>query len=77
VILFVLLHVLGDVPFGDDACHVLIEGSAIIGPVDFRTALMSMFAAYYLFNIAYPATVSSTLEFVQRLVEFECDRCNE
>jgi hypothetical protein len=40
----------------------------VCGPVDFRTALMVMFASYYVLNISYPEGAAATLEFLQRLV---------
>jgi hypothetical protein len=59
----------GDVPFGVDAsCYLLVDSMVVCGPVDFRTALMVMFASYYVLNISYPEGAAATLEFLQRLV---------
>ncbi|XP_071313889.1 uncharacterized protein [Trachinotus anak] len=47
-----------------------IEGSVVIPPaahlVDFTTALATLFACYYVFNLEYQVEASATLEFVQR-----------
>jgi hypothetical protein len=51
-----------------EACFVVIDGMGVIGPLDFRLALLTMFASYYVFNISYPPESAATLEFLQRYV---------
>ena len=60
----------GDVPFGDAPSYVVFEGQVVCGPVEFRIAFLTLFAMYYVLNMAYPACIAATLEFVQRSVNF-------
>jgi hypothetical protein len=46
---------------------VYCDGTVIIRDVSsFLDGLAALFAVYYVFNILYPNTISSTLEFFQR-----------
>ena len=38
----------------------------VLEPCDFVTAITLLFAAYYVFNVAYPEHSVNILEFVQR-----------
>ena len=64
---FHFCYVVGSTPFiyGPQS-FVVVEKSVFTGPVDFREALIVMFAVYYVFNIAYPDSIAATLEFIQR-----------
>lgn len=62
----------GATPFMRDSCHVVVDGLVICGPVDFQMAFAVMFAAYFVFNIAYPKDAAATLEFIQRQVLCSC-----
>jgi hypothetical protein len=58
----------GELPFLEqiDCCYLMVDGRAVFGPIDFRRAVMAMFASYYVFNIQYPLEAAATLEFIQR-----------
>ena len=55
--------------FDNDAEYqVLVEDNVITTTKDFVLAFTIMFAAYYIFNLAYPSKLSGTLAFIQKLV---------
>lgn len=68
-----LLRILvGQLPFHEDieCCYVLVDGH-VIGDkpmLDFRKAVIAMFATYFVFNIQYPEEAAATLEYMQRYV---------
>ncbi|XP_042609274.1 uncharacterized protein LOC109074886 [Cyprinus carpio] len=61
---------LGDTILTAKKWMLSIEGRVVIPPgahmADFTTALATLFACYYVFNLEYQVEASTTLEFVQR-----------
>ncbi|XP_041839626.1 uncharacterized protein LOC121638736 [Melanotaenia boesemani] len=61
------LVVPGDMLCGADKWIMSIEGACVMGPhCNLLHGLAAVFAAYYVFNLQYPAEAASTLEFIQR-----------
>ena len=58
----------GQLPFHEDikCCYVLVDGHVIGDQLDFRMAVMAMFATYFVFNIEYPEKAAASLEYIQR-----------
>ena len=53
--------------FGTDAViSVVVEGDVICSCGDFFSAFCLLFATYYIFNLAYPDSLFSTLAFFQK-----------
>ena len=50
----------------EETFSVVVEGCTIARNKNFVTAFAVMFTAYYVFNIAYPAALISTLTFIQK-----------
>ena len=48
--------------------EVKVEGTSISKSVDFVYSYMVMFAAYYVFNLAYPQRLHSTMAFMQKFL---------
>ena len=49
-------------------CHVLVEGITVATRVAFPVTVQTMFASYYVLNMAYPEETATTMEFLQRSV---------
>ena len=53
---------------GDEAYSVFIDGLAITTSSSFLSAFACYLAAYYCFNLSYPASLRKTLQFFQRVM---------
>ncbi|XP_075737367.1 uncharacterized protein LOC142776935 isoform X1 [Rhipicephalus microplus] len=51
-----------------DKCYVTCEQELFCEATDFTVAVCVMFSTYYAFNMMYPNSAATTLEFLQRLV---------
>ncbi|XP_038568450.1 uncharacterized protein LOC119898317 [Micropterus salmoides] len=61
------LVVPGEILRGADMWVMSMEGACVMGPhSNLLHGLAAVFAAYYVFNLQYPAEAASTLEFIQR-----------
>ncbi|KAG1971481.1 hypothetical protein F2P79_002566 [Pimephales promelas] len=61
------LVVLEEILRGADTWNISVEGACVMGPhSNLLHGLAAVFAAYFVFNLQYPAEVASTLEFLQR-----------
>ena len=59
-----LLNVLDE----ENSFKVVVEGNKICETGDFLHAYTVMFAAYYVFNLAYPVKLEGTFSFIQKFI---------
>ena len=52
---------------GDEMYEIIIEGVVVCRCGDIVTAFGLIMAAYYIFNLEYPAKIENTLTFYQRI----------
>lgn len=48
--------------------YVIVEGASLVQSTDIQTALIDLYSAYFVFDIAYPVEVAPVLIFMQHYI---------